>query len=136
MLKTWWFNFKLEIFKKSIFVVKCMIDFSFERHARLKIAICDMSKQNQSEVGNTDFKIQPNKAENVFCFLLFLASFNCSYLWNHQPISMGFSAKCSFENTYSYLGKWKLNLTDFRLRLITPHIYRKKLLWTQLFWSN
>ena len=28
------------------------------------------------------FKIQPNKAEDVICFLLFLASFNCSYLWN------------------------------------------------------
>ena len=46
------------------------------------INICDVIKQNQSEVGNIDFKIQPNKADNVFCFLLFLASFNCSYLWN------------------------------------------------------
>ena len=44
--------------------------------------ICDVIKQNQSEVGNIDFKIEPNIAENIFCFLLFLASFNCSYLWN------------------------------------------------------
>ena len=44
--------------------------------------ICDVIKQNQSEVGNIDFKIEPNKAENVFCFLLFLASLNCSYLRN------------------------------------------------------
>ena len=44
--------------------------------------ICDVMKQNQSEVRNIDFKIEPNKAENVFCFLLFLASFNYLYLWN------------------------------------------------------
>ena len=44
--------------------------------------ICDVIKQNQSENGNIDFEIEPNKAENVFCFLLFLAFFNCSYLWN------------------------------------------------------
>ena len=43
---------------------------------------CDVIKQNQSEVGNIDFKIEPNKAENVFCFLSFVASFNCSYLCN------------------------------------------------------
>ena len=41
------------------------------------IGIYDVIKQNQSEVGNIDFKIEPNKAKNVFCFLLFLASFNC-----------------------------------------------------------
>ena len=32
---------------------------------------CDVIKQNQSEVGNIDFKIEPNKEENVFvsyCF--------------------------------------------------------------------
>ena len=41
--------------------------------------ICDVIKQNQSEVRNIDFKIEPNKAKNVFCFQLFLASFS-SYL--------------------------------------------------------
>ena len=34
------------------------------------VYICDVIKQNQSE--------EPNKAENVFSFILFLASFNCS----------------------------------------------------------
>ena len=48
----------------------------------VKDAICDVNKQNQSELRNIDFKIEPNKAKNVFCFLLILASFNCSYLWN------------------------------------------------------
>ena len=43
---------------------------------------CDGIKQNQSEHGNIDFEIEPNKAENVFCFLLFLGSVNCSYHWN------------------------------------------------------
>ena len=42
--------------------------------------MCDVIKQNQLEVGNIDFKTQPNKAESVFCFLLFLESFNCSYI--------------------------------------------------------
>ena len=32
---------------------------------------CDVFKQNQSEVGNIDFKIEPNKAENVFRLLFF-----------------------------------------------------------------
>ena len=34
----------------------------------LAVAICDVIKQNQSEVGNIDFKIEPNKAEFVFLF--------------------------------------------------------------------
>ena len=54
--------------------------------------ICDVIKQNQSEVGNIDFKIEPNKAENVFCFLLFSTAHISGTNW---PISMGFSAKCS-----------------------------------------
>ena len=29
---------------------------------RLREVICDVIKQNQSEVGNIDFKIEPNKA--------------------------------------------------------------------------
>ena len=48
--------------------------------------ICDVIKQNQSEVGNIDF----NKAENVFCFPLFLASFNCSSLEPIDQIQWGF----------------------------------------------
>ena len=30
------------------------------------VEICDVIKQNQSEVGNIDFKIEPNKAEMSF----------------------------------------------------------------------
>ena len=44
--------------------------------------ICDVIKQNQSELRNINFKTEPNKTENVFYFLSFLASFNRSYLWN------------------------------------------------------
>ena len=29
---------------------------------------CDVIRQNQSELGNIDFEIEPNKAENVFLF--------------------------------------------------------------------
>ena len=49
--------------------------------------ICDVIKQNESELTNTVFKIQPNKANSFFCFLLSVQSFNCFYLC---PISVGF----------------------------------------------
>ena len=45
----------------------------------------DVIKQNESELTNTIFKIQPNKADSFFCFLLFVQSFNCSCLWNQLP---------------------------------------------------
>ena len=38
---------------------------------RLSLFKCDVIKQNQSQLRNIDFKIQLNRAENVFCFLLF-----------------------------------------------------------------
>ena len=57
----------------------------------LKIIICDVIKQNESELTNTVFKIQPNKADSFFCFLLFVQSFNCLYHWNQLSISVGFS---------------------------------------------
>ena len=75
--------------------------------------ICDVIKQNQSEVRNIDFKIEPNKAENFFCFLLFLASFKgVLHLWalflktlcifsknkpNLDKVSYGSGQKCSTE---------------------------------------
>ena len=34
------------------------------------IIICDVIKQNESELANTIFKIQLNKATSFFCFLL------------------------------------------------------------------
>ena len=52
------------------------------------VKICDVIKQNQSEVGNIDLKKEPNKAENVVCFLLFLASFTVHIFGTNQPISM------------------------------------------------
>ena len=33
--------------------------------------MCDVIKQNVLELANTVFKIQPNKADSFFCFLLF-----------------------------------------------------------------
>ena len=47
--------------------------------------ICDVIKQNESELAITVFKIQPNKADSFFCFLLFVQSFNCLHLWNQLP---------------------------------------------------
>ena len=47
--------------------------------------ICDVIKQNESDVANTVFKIQLNKATSFFCFLLFLQSFNSLYLQNQLP---------------------------------------------------
>ena len=41
--------------------------------------MCDVIKQNQSEIGNIDFKIHTNKTENVFCFLLFWALWGENY---------------------------------------------------------
>ena len=57
-----------------------------------------MIKQNQSEVGNIDFKIEPNKAENVFVSYCFWKPSTAHIFGTNRPISMGFSAKCSFEN--------------------------------------
>ena len=45
----------------------------------------DVIKQNELELANTACKIQPNKADSFFCFLLFVQSFNCLYLRNQMP---------------------------------------------------
>ena len=52
-----------------------------------------MIKQNESELANTVFKIQPNKTDIFFCFLLFVQSFNCLYLWNQLPNLCGVFTK-------------------------------------------
>ena len=54
---------------------------------------CDVIKQNESELANTVFKIQPNKADSFFCFLLLVQSFNCLYLWNQLPNLCGVFTK-------------------------------------------
>ena len=51
--------------------------------------ICDVIKHKQSELRNIDFKIESNKAENIFCFLLFLATFRV-----HTPNSISYTYAC------------------------------------------
>ena len=53
----------------------------------------DVIKQNESELANTVFKIQPNKVDSFYCLLLFVQSFNCSYLWNQMPNLCGVFTK-------------------------------------------
>ena len=55
--------------------------------------MCDVIKQNESELANTVFKIQANKANSFFCFLLLIQSFNCLYLWNQLPNRCGVFTK-------------------------------------------
>ena len=55
---------------------------NIEKCGPLLSSICDVIKQNESELANTAFKIKPNKAYSFFCVLLFVQSFNCLYLWN------------------------------------------------------
>ena len=52
-----------------------------------------MIKQNESELANTVFKIELNKAGSFFCFLLFVQSFNCLYFWNQLPNLCGVFTK-------------------------------------------
>ena len=52
-----------------------------------------MIKQNESQLANTVFEIQQNKADSFFCFLLFVQSFNCLYLWNQLPNLCGIFTK-------------------------------------------
>ena len=35
------------------------------------LKICDVIKQNESELANIDLEIEPNKGKKSFCFLLF-----------------------------------------------------------------
>ena len=53
-----------------------------------KSIICDVIKQNELKLANIVFKIQPNQADSFFCFLLFVQSFNCLYLWNQIAQSL------------------------------------------------
>ena len=81
--------------------------------------ICDVIKQNQSDLGNIDFKIEPNKAEMSSVSYCFWHPLTAHIFGTDLPISMGFSAKCSCENNaFSQIENWKMNLTDF-----TPHIF-------------
>ena len=52
--------------------------------------LCDQAKMSQNY---TVFKIQPNKADSFFCFLLFVQSFSCVYLSNQSPNLCGVFSK-------------------------------------------
>ncbi len=55
---------------------------------------CDMINVNQSFVGNIDFKIQPLKENNFFCFLLFFKTYIYSYF--SIPLTDFFFNFCMF----------------------------------------
>ena len=84
--------------------------------------ICDVIKQNESELTNTVFKIQSNKADS---FLLFVQSFNCLYLWNQLLNLCGIFTKLKPKQ---YLNRkcWKTKIIffDFRLILLDRITYR------------
>ena len=65
----------------------------------LELNICHVIKQNESKVANTVFKIQPNKADSLFCFLLFVQSLTVCIFETNCPISVGFSLNLSLNNT-------------------------------------
>ena len=72
--------------------IQSINSFVFYGEIWCRIQICDVIKQNESELANTVFKIQLNKATCFFCFLLFLQniSYICIFRTNCS-ITMGFS---------------------------------------------
>ena len=57
--------------------------------------ICDVIKQNESQLANTDFEIKPIERINFLCFLFVSQNLQLLVsleLTNHQPTFMGFSA--------------------------------------------
>ena len=62
-------------------------------------SICDVIKQNESEPANTDFKIQPNKADNFFVSYCFCNPSTACSFGTIQPISMGSVVQGSFANS-------------------------------------
>ena len=56
-----------------------------ERMSSCVKAICDAIKQNESELANINLKIQPNKADNFFCFIVFTITQNAIFLENKLP---------------------------------------------------
>ena len=102
---------------------------------------CDVNKQNESELANTIFKIQPNKADSFFCFLLFVQPFSCLYLGNQLPNLCGVFTKLKLKQypNRKYRKKKKNRNHIFqlqtrvgilaRLRVIDPLFF----LWTHKF---
>ena len=59
--------------------------------------MCDVIKQNESKLANSVFKIQPNKTDSFFCFLLFVQQTPSTvYIFGTNClISVGFSPNLS-----------------------------------------
>ena len=74
---------------------------SYKKILMFYLDICDVIKQYELALVNTVFKIQPDKTDRFFCFLLFVQSFSCLYLWNQLPNLCGFSPsrKCQKNKT-------------------------------------
>ena len=74
--------------KLLIFLVYKLSDSS--KKLNFTFYICDVIKQNESELANTVYKIQLNNATSFFCFLLFFQSFFSLYLaqlpWDFHQI--------------------------------------------------
>ena len=107
------------------------------------VSKCDVIKQNELELANTVFKIQPNKADSFFCFLLFVQSFNCLYLWNQLPNLCGVFTKLKpqqYPNRKCQKNQ-KSYFFDFRLILLYRITNTKLILkpiagYCKIDWSN
>ena len=109
-------------FSDFVFFVYCM-PLTYPDPYFSSIINFDVIKQNELELANAVFKIQPNKTNSLFGFLLFVQSFNCLYLWNQLPnLCGGFTnikpkqypnRKCQKQNK-----KPTIIFLDFRLILL------------------
>ena len=58
--------------------------FNTESYIDLFVPVCYVIKQNESELADIDFQIEPITVFNFLCILLFLASLKGLYLWNQM----------------------------------------------------
>ena len=88
--------------------------------------ICDVIKQNESELANTVFKIQQNKADSFFCFLLFVQSLNCLYLSNQLLNLCGVFTKLKPKQLYP----------NRKCQKTKKHIFwhQTHFAWSHIFW--
>ena len=84
--------------------------------------ICEAIKRNESYVGNFDFEIHPIVVWNSLCILLFSATQNCLYLWNH---------KSDFDEIFS-----KRKLSECFQKLTTKQKFDSARHKTQFAWSH
>ena len=99
--------------------------------------ICDVIKQNESELANTDFKIYPNKTDNFFVSYCFAThgphnpagSVQYSCRWTLQlptffrsnwPISVGLVVNSSFAND-AFIQSEKLKLNQLQIHFAWLH---------------